>query len=53
MQRNPHFHKTNWGATIKAHLRYYQMAHKTVIAKRLVGFGRRGQALTATALCVD
>ena len=49
----PRYAEINWGATIRANLRHYQAAHKTVIPERLVGYGRRGQALKEIVLCVD
>jgi Mg-chelatase subunit ChlD len=49
----PRYHEIDWGATIKANLKHYQAAHKTIIPERLVGFGRRGQALKEIVLCVD
>jgi len=49
----PRYHEINWSATIKANLKHYQAAHKTIIPERLVGFGRRGQALKEIVLCVD
>ncbi len=49
----PRYHEIDWGATIRANLRHYQAAHRTVIPERLVGFGRRGQALKEIVLCVD
>ncbi|UOQ95948.1 VWA domain-containing protein [Hymenobacter sp. 5317J-9] len=49
----PRYHEIDWGATIKANLKHYQAAHKTIITERLVGFGRRGQALKEIVLCVD
>ena len=53
--RNPRlrYHEINWSAIIKANLKHYQVAHKTIIPERLVGFGRRGQALKEIVLCVD
>jgi Mg-chelatase subunit ChlD len=49
----PRYHEIDWGSTIKANLRHYQHAYKTVIPERLVGYGRRGQALKEIVLCVD
>ena len=49
----PRYHEINWSATIKANLKHYQAAHKTIIPERLVGFGRRRQALKEIVLCVD
>jgi Mg-chelatase subunit ChlD len=49
----PRYHEIDWGATIKANLKHYQAAYKTVVPERLVGLGRRGQALKEIVLCVD
>jgi Mg-chelatase subunit ChlD len=49
----PRYHEINWGATIKANLKHYQPAYRTVIPERLVGHGRRGQALKEIVLCLD
>ena len=49
----PRYNEIDWGATIKANLKHYQAAHKTIIPERLVGYGRRGQALKDIILCVD
>jgi Mg-chelatase subunit ChlD len=49
----PRYHEINWGATIKANLKHYQASHRTIIPERLVGHGRRGQALKEIVLCLD
>ncbi|UOQ51699.1 VWA domain-containing protein [Hymenobacter cellulosivorans] len=49
----PRYQEINWAATIRANLKHYQPAYKTVIPEKLVGFGRRGQALKEIVLCVD
>ncbi len=49
----PRYHEINWGATIRANLRHYQPAYRSVIPERLVGHGRRGQALKEIVLCLD
>ncbi len=44
----------NWDRTIRANLRHYQPAYKTVIAERLIGYGRQQrQAVKEIVLCVD
>jgi Mg-chelatase subunit ChlD len=49
----PRYHEINWGATIKANMKHYQPAYRTVIPERLIGHGRRGQALKEIVLCLD
>jgi Mg-chelatase subunit ChlD len=49
----PRYHEINWGATIKANLKHYQASHRTIIPERLIGYGRRGQALKEIVLCLD
>ncbi|HEX6468470.1 MAG TPA: VWA domain-containing protein [Streptosporangiaceae bacterium] len=44
----------DWNRTIHANLRHYQPAHRTVVPDRLVGYGRRRQAVQRdVVLCVD
>jgi len=49
----PRYREINWVATIRANLKHYQPAQRTIIPEKLVGFGRRGQALKEILLCVD
>lgn len=44
----------DWNRTIRLNLKHYQPDYKTVIAERLVGFGRQHrQSLREVVLCVD
>ncbi|MEZ4677764.1 MAG: VWA domain-containing protein [Caldilineaceae bacterium] len=44
----------NWDRTIRANLKHYQPAYQTVIAERLIGYGRQQrQAVKEIMLCVD
>jgi Mg-chelatase subunit ChlD len=44
----------DWRRTIHANLRHYQPSHGTVVPDRLIGYGRRRQALRRdVVLCVD
>jgi hypothetical protein len=45
----------DWNRTIRANLRHYQPAHRTIIPERLIGFGRRGRRadLEEVILCID
>jgi Mg-chelatase subunit ChlD len=49
----PRYREIDWAATIRVNLKHYQPAQRTIIPERLVGFGRRGQALKEIVLCVD
>ncbi|TGE25171.1 VWA domain-containing protein [Hymenobacter aquaticus] len=49
----PRYREIDWAATIRANLKHYQPAQRTIIPEKLVGFGRRGQALKEIVLCVD
>jgi len=44
----------DWNRTIRANLRHYQPAYRTVVPERLIGYGRRGNAVHRDViLCVD
>ena len=44
----------DWDRTIRANLKHYQPAHRTVIPERLIGYGRRTTAVQRdVVLCVD
>ncbi len=49
----PRASEIDWPNTIKKNLKHYQPEHRTIIPERLVGFGRKGQALREIVLCVD
>ncbi|MCB0121491.1 MAG: VWA domain-containing protein, partial [Caldilineaceae bacterium] len=50
----PRPHEINWERTIRANLKHYQPAYKTVIAEHLIGYGRQQrQAVKEIVLCVD
>ncbi|WP_210116125.1 VWA domain-containing protein [Hymenobacter wooponensis] len=49
----PRYAEINWAATIRANLKHYQPEYKTIVPEKLVGYGRRGQALKEIVLCVD
>src|SRR5215211_6783525 len=51
--RRPRHKEIDWDRTIRANLKHYQPAYKTVIPERRVGFGRRAAALREIILCVD
>ena len=44
----------DWNRTIRANLKHYQAPYRTVVPERLVGYGRRTQAVQReVVLCVD
>lgn len=51
--RRPRPNAIDWHRTIRKNLHNYQPAKKTVIAERLVGFGRKSTSLRDIVLCVD
>lgn len=51
--RNPKLNEIDWHQTIKANMKHYQKEYKTIIPQRLIGFGRKGQALREVILVVD
>jgi hypothetical protein len=51
--RRPRPHEIDWRRTIHRNLRHYQPSLKTIIAERLTGFGRKGQALRHIILVTD
>jgi Mg-chelatase subunit ChlD len=50
----PRHRDIDWNRTIRANLAHYQPAYKTVVPNRLVGYGRRQNAVARDiVLCVD
>jgi len=50
----PRPNEINWARTIRANLKHYQPDYKSVIAERLIGYGRQQrQAVKEIVLCVD
>jgi Mg-chelatase subunit ChlD len=50
----PRHSDIDWDRTIRANLKHYQPAQRTVIPERLVGYGRRNTAIQRDViLCVD
>jgi Mg-chelatase subunit ChlD len=44
----------DWDRTIRANLRHYQPEERTIVAERLIGYGRRQQAIQRDViLCID
>jgi hypothetical protein len=51
--RRPRAAEIDWERTIRANLKTYQPASRTLIPERLVGFGRKRSSLRDIVLCVD
>lgn len=50
----PRHHDIDWNRTIRANLRHYQAEHRTIVPERLIGYGRRANAVQRDiVLCVD
>jgi Mg-chelatase subunit ChlD len=49
----PRHSEIDWHRTIRANLRHYQPAHRTVIPEQRLGYGRRRGSLRDIILCVD
>ncbi len=50
----PRHHDIDWGRTILANLKHYQPGYGTIVPERLVGYGRRTNAVQRdVVLCVD
>ena len=51
--RRPKLAEIDWDRTIRANLRHYLPEKRTIVAERLIGFGRRKSSLRDIVLCVD
>ena len=51
--RRPKLKEIDWHRTIRANLKHYQKDLKTIIPERLIGYGKKGQALRKVVLLVD
>ena len=50
----PKFREIDWDKTIKANMKHYQTAYKTIIPERLIGNGKKGQSIQKhIILCID
>ena len=43
--RRPKHNEIDWNRTIRANLKHYQKAYKSIIPQNLIGYGRKGKAL--------
>jgi Mg-chelatase subunit ChlD len=51
--RRPRHNDIDWRRTIKANLKHYQPAYKTVVPEVRIGYGRRRQSMRHIVLCID
>jgi hypothetical protein len=51
--RRPRTNDIDWNRTIRANLRTWDPARRTLVPERLVGYGRRRSSLRDVILCVD
>ena len=51
--RRPRHSEIDWPRTIRANLKHYQPAYRTVIPETRIGYGRKRSALRDIILCVD
>ncbi len=49
----PRLREIDWARTIRANLKHYQPAQRTIIPEKLVGYGRKRASLRDIILCVD
>jgi Mg-chelatase subunit ChlD len=49
----PKLKEIDWHKTIRSNLKHYQKDLKTIIPERIIGFGKKGQALRKVILLVD
>ena len=51
--RRPKLREIDWDRTIRANLKHYQPAYRTIVPERRLGYGRRQSRLRDIILCVD
>ncbi len=51
--RRPRHNEIDWSRTIQVNLKHYQPDFQTIIPERLIGYGRKGQALRHVILLAD
>lgn len=49
----PRHSEIDWGRTIRANLKHYQPAYRTIVPERLIGYGRKRSSLRDVVLCID
>ncbi len=51
--RRPRHREIDWNRTIRANLKNYQPAYRTIVPETRIGFGRKRAAMRDVILCVD
>ncbi len=51
--QRPRHSEIDWQRTIRANLKHYQPAYRTIIPERRIGYGRKRASLREIILCVD
>jgi Mg-chelatase subunit ChlD len=51
--RRPRHSEIDWHRTIRANLKHYQPAYRTVVPETRIGYGRKRSSLRDVILCVD
>lgn len=51
--RRPRHNEIDWHRTIRANLKHYQAAYKTIIPETRIGYGHRRGSLRQIVLCID
>jgi Mg-chelatase subunit ChlD len=51
--RRPRHNEIDWHRTIRANLKHYQPAYRTIIPETRIGYGRKRSSLRDIVLCVD
>lgn len=51
--RRPRHNEIDWNRTIRANLKHYQPAYRTIVPEVRIGYGRKRAALRDIILCVD
>jgi Mg-chelatase subunit ChlD len=51
--RRPRANEIDWPRTIRANLKHYQAAYRTIVPETRIGYGRRASALREIVLAVD
>jgi Mg-chelatase subunit ChlD len=51
--RRPRHNEIDWNRTIRANLKHYQPAYKSIVPETRIGFGRKRNELRTIVLCID
>jgi Mg-chelatase subunit ChlD len=51
--RRPRHNEIDWNRTIRANLKHYQPAYRTIVPETRIGYGRKRSALRDIILCID